>query len=67
MIVTGSQVRLKHVDTGAYLMSHERKYSNPIHGQQEVCAKKKKGAQALWSATEGVYFSNLSDPIHDEL
>lgn len=61
------KVRFKHADTAAYLMSHDRKYSNPIHGQQEVCAKKKKDALATWLASEGVYYTEPSQPMHDEL
>ncbi|GMH32212.1 hypothetical protein BSKO_00046 [Bryopsis sp. KO-2023] len=62
-----TKVRFKHVDTGAFLLSHNRKYSNPIHGQQEVCAKKDKGKGSLWTAAEGIYFSEPSPPEHDEL
>ena len=48
------QVKLKHVETGVYLSSSERKYGRPISGQQEVCGRKKAD---WWAATEGVYFT----------
>lgn len=51
------KVRLRHVDTGVYLHSHDRhRYSHPISGQQEVCAVKRKDANSNWLAAEGVYF-----------
>jgi len=49
-----AQVKLKHVETGVYLASSERKYGRPISGQQEVCGRKKAD---WWAATEGVYFT----------
>jgi len=52
-----AKVRLRHVDTGAYLYSHDHKYGNPIAGQQEVCAAKRKDRNAEWTAVEGVYLS----------
>ncbi len=51
------QVKLKHVETGVYLASSERKYGRPISGQQEVCGRKKAD---WWAATEGVYFPERS-------
>ena len=33
-----AKVRLMHVDTGAYLGSHDKKFGRPIAGQQEVRA-----------------------------
>lgn len=48
------QVKLKHVETGVFLASSERKYGRPISGQQEVCGRKKAD---WWAATEGVYFT----------
>ncbi len=48
--------RLKHVDTGAYLASHDVKYQRPIPGHTEVFGGKKRDAQAVWRATEGVFF-----------
>ena len=47
------QVSFKHVATGIFLASHDRKYGRPIAGQQEVCGKMKLDT---WTATEGVYF-----------
>jgi dolichyl-phosphate-mannose--protein O-mannosyl transferase len=48
-------VRLKHVDTAAYLQSHDMRYGNPISGQQEVCASQRKSGNSDWFAGEGVY------------
>lgn len=47
------KVSLKHVATGVFLASHDKKYGRPIAGQQEVCGKMKVDT---WTATEGVYF-----------
>jgi hypothetical protein len=50
-----AQARLKHVDTGFFLYSHDARFGNPIAGQFEVCAFKQKNANAVWQAAEGVY------------
>ncbi|PNW73764.1 hypothetical protein CHLRE_13g571750v5 [Chlamydomonas reinhardtii] len=50
-----TKVRFKHVDTNAYLYSHDAKYGNPIAGQFEVCAMASKNKNAEWVAAEGVY------------
>ena len=47
---------LQHVDTGAYLMTHDKKYGRPIPNQQEIAAIPKKSADAVWLATEGILF-----------
>lgn len=53
----GQDVQLQHVDTNAYLMSHAKKYGQPIAGQTEVCATRgKPNANTKWLAAEGVYF-----------
>ncbi|CAI0541012.1 unnamed protein product [Linum tenue] len=49
------RVRLHHVDTGAYLHSHDKKYQRIAGGQQEVCAVREKRADNVWLAAEGVY------------
>ncbi|KAM1012778.1 hypothetical protein ACFX13_043573 [Malus domestica] len=49
------RVRLQHVDTGAYLHSHDKKYTRIAGGQQEVCGVKDKRADNVWLASEGVY------------
>ena len=61
------QVRFHHVDTDAYLMSHQARYSNPIPGQQEVCAVKTKDKKTFWESAEGVYFTIPGNPVKDEL
>ena len=54
-------VRLKHVDTGAWLAAHDQKYQRPIPGHLEVFAAKSPAATTTWRATEGVYFPPRSD------
>ncbi|KAI5075506.1 hypothetical protein GOP47_0009582 [Adiantum capillus-veneris] len=49
------KVRFQHIDTGAYLHSHDKKYSRIAGGQQEVCGMRKKTADNVWIAAEGVY------------
>ncbi|KAK1293628.1 Stromal cell-derived factor 2-like protein [Acorus calamus] len=49
------RVRLQHVDTGAYLHSHDKKYSRIAGGQQEVCGVGEKRPDNVWLAAEGVY------------
>ncbi|PRQ26899.1 putative glycosyltransferase 39 [Rosa chinensis] len=49
------RVRLQHVDTGAYLHSHDKKYQRIAGGQQEVCGVRDKRADNVWLAAEGVY------------
>lgn len=41
------RIRLRHVDTGGYLHSHDKKYTRIAGGQQEVTLKKKKKKSAL--------------------
>lgn len=62
-----TKVRLKHVDTGKYLYSHDVKFGNPIAGQQEIVAMDKKDKNAEWHAAEGVYYPQPSDDKKDEL
>ncbi|ERN18643.1 stromal cell-derived factor 2-like protein [Amborella trichopoda] len=49
------RIRLKHVDTGGYLHSHDKKYTRIAGGQQEVCGVKEKRPDNVWLAAEGVY------------
>ncbi|KAF8701428.1 hypothetical protein HU200_033593 [Digitaria exilis] len=49
------RIRLRHVDTGGYLHSHDRKYTRIAGGQQEVCGVGDKRPDNLWLAAEGVY------------
>ncbi|KAH7441305.1 hypothetical protein KP509_03G033200 [Ceratopteris richardii] len=49
------KVRLRHVDTGLYLHSHDKKYQRIAAGQQEVCGVTKRTADNIWIAAEGVY------------
>ncbi|KAE8732562.1 Stromal cell-derived factor 2-like protein [Hibiscus syriacus] len=50
-----SKDSLQHVDTGGYLLSHDKKYSRIAGGQQEVCGVREKRADTVWLAAEGVY------------
>ena len=50
------RIRLRHVDTGGYLHSHDRKYTRIAGGQQEVCGVGDKRPDNVWLAAEGVYF-----------
>ena len=63
------QVRIKHVDTGAYLYSDEHAFGQPIAGQHEVCAKNSKDKNSEWQAAEGVYMPDESKevPAKEEL
>ncbi|KAL6839168.1 hypothetical protein ACP4OV_031059 [Aristida adscensionis] len=49
------RIRLRHVDTGGYLHSHDRKYTRIAGGQQEVCGVGDKRPDNIWLAAEGVY------------
>ncbi|XP_072979087.1 stromal cell-derived factor 2-like protein [Typha angustifolia] len=49
------KVRLRHVDTGGYLHSHNKKYTRIAGGQQEVCGVRDKRPDNIWLAAEGVY------------
>ncbi|KAI5073061.1 hypothetical protein GOP47_0011074 [Adiantum capillus-veneris] len=49
------RVRLRHVDTGVFLHSHDKKYQRIAGGQQEVCGVTKRTADNIWIAAEGVY------------
>ncbi|KAK3021806.1 hypothetical protein RJ639_047161, partial [Escallonia herrerae] len=49
------RIRLRHVDTGGYLQSHDKKYNRIAGGQQEVCGVREKRADNVWLAAEGVY------------
>lgn len=48
--------RLKHVDTGVYLATHNIKYQRPIPGHTEVFGSNLRSSEGLWRATEGVFF-----------
>lgn len=54
-------VRLKHVETGVYLATHDVKYQRPIPGHTEVFGSKVKAPSTVWKATEGVYFPQRSE------
>lgn len=56
------KVKLKHVETGAYLSSSpDKRYGRPISGQLEICGKSKAGKNELWIATEGVFFPEAAE------
>ncbi|MCO5563851.1 hypothetical protein L7F22_017500 [Adiantum nelumboides] len=49
------KVRLKHVNTGSFLHSHEKAYLRVLARQMEVCGVDEEGANNVWLASEGVY------------
>ncbi|KAK9141537.1 hypothetical protein Syun_010937 [Stephania yunnanensis] len=49
------RIRLRHLDTGGYLHSHDKKYTRIAGGQQEVCGIREKKPDNVWVAAEGVY------------
>lgn len=49
------RIRLRHVDTGGYLHSHDKKYARIAGGQQEVCGVRETRPDNVWLAAEGVY------------
>ncbi|XP_062101745.1 stromal cell-derived factor 2-like protein [Humulus lupulus] len=49
------RIRLQHIDTGAMLHSHDKKYTRIAGGQQEVCSVAEKRPDNVWLAAEGVY------------
>ena len=55
-------VRLRHVDTGNFLMSTgQHQFGHPIEGQREVAAVKQGSAQQTsWTAMEGLYVKELT-------
>ncbi|XP_074591851.1 stromal cell-derived factor 2-like protein [Curcuma longa] len=55
------RIRLRHVDTGGYLHSHDKKYTRIAGGQQEVCGIRDKRTDNVWLVAEGVFLpTNLS-------
>ena len=52
----GDSFRLKHVDTGKYLHSHNMQYGSPIPGQMEVTSVGSANSNTIWVAEEGVYY-----------
>nr|CAD1840172.1 unnamed protein product [Ananas comosus var. bracteatus] len=49
------RIRLRHIDTGGYLHTHNKKYTRIAGGQQEVCGVGDKLPDNVWLAAEGVY------------
>ncbi len=53
-----AKIRLKHVDTGAYLSASERlKYGDPIANQLHVSARTWSNKDCYWKAAEGFFFA----------
>ncbi|KAL9656611.1 hypothetical protein ABK040_002884 [Willaertia magna] len=57
----GDSFRLKHVDTGKYLHTHNMKFGHPIPGQAEVTCVDASNTNTLWVAEEGVYYPTLKE------
>ncbi|KAF0771916.1 stromal cell-derived factor 2 [Aphis craccivora] len=67
-------IRLKHVDTGSYLMASSLSYGRPINGQKEIAAVKNPGPFSThWRVKEGIFIHKdepndfHSDYLHTEL
>jgi dolichyl-phosphate-mannose--protein O-mannosyl transferase len=67
-------IRLKHVDTGGYLMASSLSYGRPINGQREIAAVKNPGPFSThWKVKEGIFIHKdeptdfHSDFAHSEL
>lgn len=57
-----SQIKLKHRDTGMYLMTNEHaKFGQPIAGQQEVACIQRADKNCEWVTAEGVYFPKTEE------
>ena len=65
-------VRLKHIDTGAWLSLSGNTYGRPIYGQFEVICARESDSNSNWKVVEGVYVQPLGSSTedsatHDEL
>ena len=65
--VRGKKVRFRHVDTGAYLCTHNVKFGRPIAGHQEVMGTSSAGgSNSVWMSAEGVYFPSDAENVGKE-
>lgn len=65
-------VKLRHVDTDAYLSVSGRTFGRPINGQMEVVGVPNSYSAADWKVAEGFYIhpnaiTNQEKPVHTEL
>lgn len=63
-------VKLRHVDTGAFLSVSGRTFGRPINGQMEVIGATSAGHASDWKSAEGLYVhpnDGKADAEHDEL
>ena len=65
--VRGKKVRFRHVETGAYLVTHGMKFGRPIAGHQEVVGVPTPGgSNSIWMSVEGVYFPSDAENVGKE-
>ncbi|XP_055608888.1 stromal cell-derived factor 2 [Uranotaenia lowii] len=65
-----SPVKLRHIDTDAYLSCSGRTFGRPINGQMEVVGVSSPYSGTDWTAAEGLFVhptENESTPRHTEL
>lgn len=61
----GDAFRLKHVDTGKYLHSHNMQFGHPIPGQSEVTCVGSSNSNTIFFAEEGVYYPTQNELDHE--
>eukprot|EP01113_Clastostelium_recurvatum_P011959 TRINITY_DN1615_c0_g1_i2.p1 TRINITY_DN1615_c0_g1~~TRINITY_DN1615_c0_g1_i2.p1 ORF type:complete len:214 (+),score=22.08 TRINITY_DN1615_c0_g1_i2:86-727(+) len=58
----GQNIRLQHVDTGAYLQANPKaQFQSPIPGQLEICGYPSIHVDNEWANDEGIYFPERTD------
>lgn len=50
-----SEISLKHIDTGRYLLNSGNQFGRPIQGQREIVGARSITRNGKWIAAEGVY------------
>ncbi|KAL9649506.1 hypothetical protein ABK040_000745 [Willaertia magna] len=55
----GDSFRLKHIDTGKYLHTHNIKFGHPIFGQAEVTCVDASNTNTLWVAKEEILLNGI--------
>uniref|UniRef100_A0A0K0F9F0 MIR domain-containing protein n=1 Tax=Strongyloides venezuelensis TaxID=75913 RepID=A0A0K0F9F0_STRVS len=64
-----SEISLKHVDTGRYLLNSGNQFGRPIQGQREIVGARSITKSSRWVIAEGVYMgeSKKDEKKKDEL
>lgn len=63
-------IKLRHIDTGAYLAVSGRTFGRPINGQMEVIGQMSAGQASDWKSAEGLFVherEQTAGEAHDEL